>query len=115
MSNPGIDEIESRDVFLQKDGLQKMGKIYAGELEINNPVVSPIFGNMNNLNSIKVFVSNDEIFYSDCILLKTKIESATGTTIEFKSKDKMIHDWAVLPIKERYETLKDIADFLNEK
>ncbi len=111
MSNPEIKNYIDKDVLLQVEGLKACGQIYAAETNLTDPLISPIFGNLENLNHLKVFVSNYELFYPDCILLKNKVEFVEGTKIDLVIKDKMIHDWVVLPIKERNETIAEIAEF----
>ena len=75
-------------------------------------MVSPLFGNLEHISNIKVFVSSHELFYPDCKLLAENAKTAEGTDIEFRVREKMVHDWAILPIRERDETIAEIAAFL---
>jgi len=114
MSNPEIEAFIEKDVLLDFEGLKECGKLYAGELDLKNALVSPIYGSFDNLSDIKVFVSTHELFYPDCILLQGMVKSAEGSSIDLSIKDKMIHDWIVLPIDEQDETIHEIAAFLLE-
>lgn len=111
MSNPDIYYIE-KDVLLDFEGLKGCGKLYAGELDLKDPLVSPIFGSLKYLSSIKVFVSTHELFYPDCILLQSMLESAEGSSVDLTVKNGLIHDWVLFPIKEQDQTIQEIAEFL---
>jgi epsilon-lactone hydrolase len=111
MSNSEISAYTMKDVLLDYHGLKKCGKIYAQDLDLKDPKVSPIYGNMENLSKIKIFVSDSELFYPDCLLLKLKLDSASGSNAFLSIKEKMVHDWIVLPIKERDNTIDEMVDF----
>jgi monoterpene epsilon-lactone hydrolase len=111
MSNSEISGYTAKDVLLNYNGLKKCGKIYAQDLDLKDPKVSPIYGNLENLSKIKIFVSDSELFYPDCLLLKRKLDSASGSTAFLSIKEKMIHDWIVLPIKERDDTIYEVVNF----
>ena len=111
MTNPEIDAQVEKDVLLDKEGLIDCGKLYAGGLEMNDPRLSPLFGNLNELKSIKVFVSTHELFYPDCILLAQKAAAAQNTYVDLTVKERMVHDWVILPLRERDEALKAVAAF----
>ncbi len=113
MSNSEISDYTGKDVLLNYNGLKKCGKIYAQDLDLKDPKVSPIFGNLENLSKIKIFVSDFELFYPDSMVLKEKLDSASGSTALLTIKEKMIHDWIVLPIRERNETIDEIVEFYN--
>lgn len=113
MSNPEIMDYVKKDVLLRFDSLKDCGRLYAGSLDLKDPLVSPIYGNLEKLGALKVFVSTHELFYPDCMLLQHKVASAKGTSMELTVKQEMIHDWVILPIKERDETIREMAEFLN--
>jgi len=112
MSNPEIKDYVKKDVLLRFDSLKECGRLYAGSLDLKDPLVSPIYGNLEKLGALKVFVSTHELFYPDCILLQHKVASVKGTSMELTVKQEMIHDWVILPIKERDETIREMAEFL---
>ena len=113
MTNPDILDYISKDVLLSYEGLKKGGKLYAQDVDVKDPRVSPIYGHFDNLAEIKIFVSNMELFYPDCLLLKSKLAAAPGTTGFLSVKEKMVHDWIVLPIRERKEIVEEIVEFYN--
>ena len=44
LTNPEIDVINKTDPMLGKDGVLSAKKLCAGELELNNPMISPLYG-----------------------------------------------------------------------
>jgi monoterpene epsilon-lactone hydrolase len=113
MSNHGIDKYLETDILLDRKALIECGKLYAGSLELKDPLVSPMYGNLEDLPPIKIWVSDDELFYPDCLLLNEKLNSAQGSSSTISVKNRMIHDWIVLPVREAKETISDIAAFYN--
>jgi acetyl esterase/lipase len=111
MTNPGIDTLVEKDVLLHKEGLIACGKLYACGLELNDPRLSPIYGDLDGLSQIRDFVSAHELFYPDCILLLEKTAAAQGTYVGLTIKEQMVHDWVILPLRERGETLDEVARF----
>ncbi len=115
MSNCEIAAYTGKDVLLNLNGLRECGKIYAQDLDLKDPKVSPVYGNLDNLAQIKIFVSDSELLYPDCMLLKRKLDSASGSTAFLSIKEKMVHDWIVLPINERDDTIDEMVDFYHLK
>jgi acetyl esterase/lipase len=109
MTNPEIDKYADKDVILSQKGLANCGKIYAGNLSINNPLVSPINAEMHDLGDVHIWLSDMELLYPDGVKLFEKMSNATGTTAQINVQPEMMHDWIVLPIPEAKETLDEIA------
>lgn len=111
LQNSEVDPFIEKDVILSLEGLRTCGKQYAAELDLHDPLVSPIEGDLNDLQNLKVFVSTHELFYPDCLLLKEKVEKTEGTNLELSIKLKMVHDWVMIPIPEGDKTIEEIAQF----
>ena len=111
MSNSEIKELEQKDLLLSAKTLKKCASWFADGLDTKSPVLSPLYGNMNNLVSVAVFVGTHELFISDCRLLKQKIENS-NTTLFYKEYVGMQHDWMLFPIKERDILLQDLLRYL---
>ena len=111
MSNPEIKELEKKDLLLNPKRLLICSHNFAGGLDLKDPIVSPLYGDMDNLINIGVFVGTHEIFLPDCRILKRKIEKS-NTEIFYKEYEAMQHDWMIFPIKEREILLNDVVDYL---
>lgn len=111
MSNPEIKELEKKDLLLNPQRLLICSHLFAAGLDLKDPIVSPLLGDMNNLNSIAIFVGTHDILLADSRELKRKIEKS-NTEIICKEYESMQHDWMIFPIKERKLLLDDVVDYL---
>lgn len=111
MSNREIKEVKKNDPLIPIDGLIYAGRIYAGKQNPKDSLISPIYGNVDNLGEIMLFVGTNEVFIPDCTLLKDKLSVAKGSSVDFHIGHKMIHDWVLTPIPEAAQTIEKIAGF----
>ncbi len=111
MSNPEIKDLEKKDLLLNPKHLVICSHSFAGALDLMDPIVSPLYGDMENLNKIGIFVGTHEILLPDCRKLKRKIEKS-NTEMFYKEYEAMQHDWMIFPIKEREILLNDVVDYL---
>ena len=111
MTNEEIEEFAEKDPLLPLNGLIITGKQFAGELDVKDPLISPIYGNMNNLGEIFLIFGTNEILYPDCLKLSDMLEIAVGTSVEIKIGENLCHDWILAPLKESDETIDEIGKF----
>ena len=98
--------IEKRDAILTLNGIREAGLLYAADLAITDPLVSPIHGNWDGLPPILAFGGGDDILVTDGRALKTKLPSVT-----YVEHESMIHDWPIFIFKESRRAQKQMADF----
>ena len=113
MSNPGIKELEPKDLILSTEALKKCAGWFAGGTHLKSPVLSPLYGDMNGLQSVAIFVGTHEILLPDCRLLKQKTENS-DTTLFYKEYEGMQHDWLLFPIKERNILLSELLHYFSD-
>jgi hypothetical protein len=112
MSNPEIEAASKREKLLPLDGLMYAGKKYAGDMNIDHPYVSPIYGDLNSLGEIMMFYSANEIFVPDCEKLIELTKNATGTTVIPFKEDGLFHDYFMAIFKsETKVAFEKISDF----
>ena len=111
MTNEEIEEFAEKDPLLPLNGLIITGKQFAGELDVKDPLISPIYGNMDNLGEIFLIFGTNEILYPDCLKLSDMLEIAVGTSVEIKIGENLCHDWILAPLKESEETIDEIGKF----
>ena len=109
MSNPDITTIE--DPLLHMPGMVEAGRLFAGDLDVKDPMVSPLYHDMENLGAVLAFIGTEESLYPDCLLMRDKMEAANGTWIELQIVEGMVHDWILAPLPETREALDHIAEF----
>lgn len=115
MSNPDAFIYEEKDPTLSVMGLLYAGKRYAGALDVKDPKVSPIYGGLDNLGRMLVFVGTHELFYPDCRDFERRCLTAQGTETELVVFEGMFHDFVMTPIKASKDALDKIHEFLERE
>ncbi|MDC7127220.1 MAG: alpha/beta hydrolase [Spirochaetales bacterium] len=99
MLHPDIDAMESKDPTLSFRGLLNMGLAWAGDLRTDNYLVSPIFGNIDKLPEMTLFVGEDELFLPDSIKFKN-LAAERNKKLNYYQYPKMNHAYVLYPIRE---------------
>lgn len=115
LTNPKIKIARKTDFILPVEALIEAGRHYRADLDAENPLVSPIYGDLDGLGQILVFSGTEEILTPDCELLVEKTEKVTGTELVYKKAADMYHGWILVPCKETETTLDLIAGFFLEE
>jgi len=113
MTNPAIAKFDKRDKILNVKGLKIAGENYAGDLDVTDFRVSPIYGDFFNMGIISIFIGTNEVFIADAKKLKQMLQEQQidYTYFEFP---KMFHDWVVVSnLEETNEVIRKVASCLN--
>jgi len=113
LTNPAIKKVEKYDPICAIEGNVYAGKLWAGEINPKNYLVSPLYGEFNNLPEITIASGEYDIMQPDClqlsnILAKEKIEH---NYIEYKEQG---HDFGVFPIREGRLLIDDFVTIIKE-
>lgn len=107
LSNPDIAGLDSLDPFIGIEGLRLAANAYAGGDDLNSHLLSPIYGPLNGLGKISVFVGTKEILIADTRKLK-RIMDSKGIPINYQEFEGMIHDWMFLHFPESQRARTEI-------
>ncbi|MGL5415036.1 MAG: alpha/beta hydrolase fold domain-containing protein [Clostridium sp.] len=109
--NPEIENFESKDILLNANQLNKLGKLWAGDTDLKNPVVSPLYGTFNDLGKISLITGTKEIFYPDIMKLHEILndEEIEHNTLVF---EEMFHDFEITPTTEGHKARKKIEEII---
>lgn len=112
MTNPLLIEDEKKDTMNGLEGTKYAGSLWARNMEITDPKVSPIHGDFSNLGKLTLIFGGKELLTSECIrfhnlLNKEKVEH---NFIMYKNEG---HDFAAFPTKEGKKAIEDIAVIIN--
>ena len=99
MSNPDMEDYVNLDPMLGIDGLRRMGEVWANGLEMTDPRVSPIYGDLSGLGRVTLTAGTWEILYPDILLLAQKLEEA-GVVCNLIIGERMIHCYPICPVPE---------------
>lgn len=111
MKNPAIPETDKRDLMLGPVGAREAGRIYAGDLPVDHPYVSPMNADLGGLPAMQIFVATDDIAGPDALLFADRTRQA-GTEAEVHIGHGLMHVWPILPISEADISREAINKFL---
>jgi len=93
MTNPNIALVQ--DPLLPFGAAQELGKVWAGNLSVNDPMVSPLNGNLSGLPHTTVYSGNLDILSPDALVLRQEAAIADAP-FSFVLANGEIHDWIIL-------------------
>lgn len=112
LRNEDISQYEKNDPLINLEKVKKCG-IEFSKGEINNPYVSPMYGSVKGLGELYLFVGTYDILCADAYKFKA-ICYDNDVNLHLTVKDKMLHVYPLLPIKESEEALEKIKEILIE-
>ncbi|WBX71083.1 alpha/beta hydrolase fold domain-containing protein [Tenacibaculum retecalamus] len=113
MSNKTIAIIDKKDPMLSKKGVLSAKKMCAGNTDLKNEIISPIYGSFDKFPKTILFLAENDITYPDQLLAVKKIKKSK-IAVDIIIGKKMPHIWPLLPVmKEAKEALKLIIDTIN--
>lgn len=80
-----------------KDALREMGKAWAGDLDLKDYRVSPLFGDVAGLPKTTLFVGTHEILYSDIRKFYGRLNDE-GIDVELNIGEGMNHVYPIYPL-----------------
>lgn len=109
----GDDEIQKHDTFLNNEVLRHIGADWAGDIDVRDPMVSPIYGDMQGLPPTDLYTGTWEVFYTDIVKTFDKMKSV-GVDVRLHIKEKMGHVYPLWPCPEGKEARKEIAEIIKK-
>lgn len=108
----GDKAIEEYDNWLHLDQLRESGLSWANGIDTHNPMVSPLYGNMQGLPPTDIFVGTWEVFYPDIVKCSKKLEDA-GVNVTLHVGEEMGHVYPLYPNSDGEQARKTIAEIVN--
>ena len=97
------------------DGLREMGKAWAGDLDLKDYRVSPLFGEVSKLPKTTIFVGTHEEIYNDVLNFYNKLEE-NDVDVELNMGLGMNHVYPIYPlIPESKEAFNHIVNVILDK
>ncbi len=105
------DEVEF-DPIGGIDSLREMGKAWAGDLDLKDYRVSPLFGDVTKLPKTTLFVGTHEVLYSDMQKFYKKLTDS-DVDVELNIGEGMNHVYPIYPlVPESKEAFNHIVDVI---
>jgi acetyl esterase/lipase len=96
---PRLAELDASDPWLAVPGTQAAGALYRGDLAVDDPLVSPLFGSLDGLGPVTLFCGTRDILLADAERL-IPLANAAGLPLDAHIGKGMIHNFPLLPIPE---------------
>ena len=104
MTNPDIKKYIKKDPLLHVDTLLADAKAWAGDADLSDWKVSPLYGEMKNLPEVLLFSGTREL----------KLREANVKT-EFEIGKNLNHVYPAFPIPESTKAISKIVEFVKSK
>ena len=105
----GDDKLQKEDSFLNNDVLRRVGADWADTLDTHNPIVSPLYGDMEGLPPTDLYTGTWEVFYTDIVKTYDKMKAA-GVDARLHVKKKLGHVYPLWPCPEGKKARKEISE-----
>ncbi|MCP3444763.1 alpha/beta hydrolase fold domain-containing protein [Bradyrhizobium sp. CCGUVB14] len=107
ISRPEQVEIAARDPIQDIPGIIEVGRLYAGELDVGHPFVSPLNGAFRSLAPMTIFSGARDLLYPDSVDLAARARAA-GVAVELHLLRDQPHNYALMPTPEGRQARADI-------
>ncbi len=114
MQTEGIEEIAEYDPMLGLYGIKDIGKMWAGDEDPCDPMVSPIYGSFEDLGHITMFAGTRDMLYPD-IDKFSKMLDEQGIEHTYVVKTGLDHPYPLFPIPEAYQAQELMIEIINSK
>ena len=99
------------DPVLNKAYIDRMIQSYAANRNLKDPFISPIYGDFKDFPSVYIQVGENEILYSDSLMLYQALKEA-GVAGKMDEYPGMWHVFQMSPVKASKEAVNKIADYI---
>ncbi|MCH5461719.1 alpha/beta hydrolase [Lactobacillus sp. LC28-10] len=97
MRDPEIEERHEADPELPLQAMRQVAANYAGNLVLDDSLVSPLNGSMDHLGRISLWYGTTELLLPDHRKLAEKLQQADGTQVDVHEMKNMLHDFLMWP------------------
>ena len=112
-SNPRIPEVQPSDPWLGTPGGRVLSEHWRGGLDLRDPTVSPLFGDLAGLGALTVFSGTRDVLNPDAHLLRDRARTA-GVDLDWHEGRGRIHAYPLLPTRAGREARVEIVRTLRE-
>ena len=111
LSNPEVDAVEPLDPWLARPGIRAAVEMWRGDLPLEDPMVSPIFADLDGLGPLTIFSGTRDITNPDTVLLVDKARAA-GVPVAYHEERDLLHVYPVLYGPEAKRARRQMIDLL---
>ncbi len=112
-SDPVQQEIEKIDPLLMRPGLKAAGRWYSGAMAVDDPRVSPLYGELAGLPPIQIFCGTHDILVADARRLAQRA-MAERVDVEYHEEPRLMHVYPLMYFPESRKAQDNIVRFVRE-
>jgi len=101
--------VNKEEVLLSADLIPKTAIRFAGDMPLNDPSISPIFGKLNDLPELHIVSADKDMLYQDSIDLEQKATDA-GVKVQHTTHYGYGHDFWLFPTPDGNKAVKALAE-----
>ena len=110
-----IEENDVKCAMFTADTIRRGGAHYAGDMALDDPRLSPLYGRFEGLPRLYICASTDEVLRDDSVRLAEKARQA-GVRVELHLEKGLVHIWPIFAplMPESMRTLRSVAAFIRK-
>jgi acetyl esterase/lipase len=103
----GVTEVlQRRDPLLKAETARRAARLWARSLPLEDPSISPLYADQNDLPPILVFSGDRDILHADALGLE-----AVNASVRLHAYPGMPHVWPVAPLRQSAQAFDEAAAF----
>ena len=110
-SGTSYQERKELDPSITEDYIHAVRSAYAGDADVEDPQLSPLFGDFTGFPPTLIQVGSNEILYSDSATLRQRM-TAAGVVCRMEEWQDMWHVFQMFPIKKAAQAMEQVGQFL---
>ena len=110
-SDPKFHPDDHLDLILGAHGFAELTRLYARDLDVHDPLVSPIFGSLAGLAPITIFTGTHDLLNAEARRFQERAREE-NLSIRFIEYPEMLHDWFLFPIPEASKSIAQMLDII---
>ncbi|OCC05685.1 hypothetical protein BA190_06960 [Labrys sp. WJW] len=114
MDDPATLAHRPHDPVITPEAARAAARLYAGDLPLDDPGISPLYGEMRGLAPVAIMTGTADLLNPEAHRLVQRLEAA-GQPVELLEQAGMVHAWMLLPLPEAIQARRQIGDLLNAR
>lgn len=115
VSNSEIQKIDKIDPMLSQKGVRSANEMFAGNLDLKDPRISPLYGSFEHFPETLLFIGGRDILAPDARIAAEKMRKAK-VQLKVVDEERMMHVWPMIPnLKDGEIALETIIEDINQK
>ena len=110
-SGTSYQERKELDPSITEDYIHAVRSAYAGDADVKDPQLSPLFGDFTGFPPTLIQVGSNEILYSDSATLRQRM-TAAGVVCRMEEWQDMWQVFQMFPIKKAAQAMEHVGQFL---